>query len=670
MIFQIPANSAYWQTTIDLTKQFGYDVDVTATIDERTGIATWIFTTIDPATGAIPLDPTVGFLPPDDANGIGEGFVSYTVMATQSDPTGTVIYALATVTFDTEPPLNTPQIFNTIDGGAGLSSSVVSLPAYESSAKFNVAWSGADADKGSAVSSYTIYVSDNGGPYTAWLTNTALTAAPFLGQDGHIYNFYSIAADNAGNLKPTPTGIQSSTMVDTTPPTSGVSPLPSSEPFTSFSVTWSGQDNAGGSGIGSYDLYVSDNGGIFTHWLTGTTQTSATFMGINGHSYTFYSLAVNKAGNIQATTMQATTTTQINAPVLSSTTSLKSTENPSKLGDSITFTAIVSPAQSTNGTPTGTVQFQIDGVNYASPVTLINGAATLAVAKLAIGDHTVTATYTSDNGLFDPSTAVLPGAETINRADVVVQLASGAEESRYGQSLIFTATISAMTPGLPPLTGTVQFKIDNAPFGAPINLVDGQVVSSTIATLSVGDHTVTALYSGDPDFTSNTGSVLQTVAKAHLTVTANAESMTYGGAVPTLTYSITGFVNGDTSSVVSGAAPTHHDGHVRQRRWKIRDRDRPGVPRCHQLRFHNARRRYVDRDYATGSIREPVGDDDRRPVGDQQGAPANPDRRQLQRRPQRQRGSRDRNLPSGHRRQEGLLHRQDCQDHQAQVGRL
>ncbi len=101
MIFQVPANSAYYQTTIDLTQQFGYVVDVTATIDERTGIATWIFTTIDPTTGEIPLDPTIGFLPPDDANGIGEGFVSYTIMANQSDPTGTVINAQATVTFST-----------------------------------------------------------------------------------------------------------------------------------------------------------------------------------------------------------------------------------------------------------------------------------------------------------------------------------------------------------------------------------------------------------------------------------------------------------------------------------------------------------------------------------------------------------------------------------------
>jgi hypothetical protein len=46
--------------------------------------------------------------------------------------------------------------------------------------------------------------------------------------------------------------------------------------------------------------------------------------------------------------------------------------------------------------------------------------------------------------------------------------------------------------------------------------------------------------------------VLQ-VYKAPLLVTANNVTMTQGDPVPTLTYTLTGFVNGDTASVVSGA---------------------------------------------------------------------------------------------------------------------
>ena len=76
------------------------------------------------------------------------------------------------------------------------------LPPEETSPEFNVSWSGTDSAASSAISSYTIYVSDNGGPYTAWLTNTTLTAAPYQGQLGHTYAFYSVATDNAGNVEP------------------------------------------------------------------------------------------------------------------------------------------------------------------------------------------------------------------------------------------------------------------------------------------------------------------------------------------------------------------------------------------------------------------------------------------------------------------------------------
>ena len=200
-IYTVPANTAFYQTTIDLTATEGYDVDVSANIDELTGIATWIFTTIDPTTGQIPLDPTIGFLPPDNDEGAGEGFVSYTVLASASAPIGTVVSAQATVTFDTQPPINTPQVSNTLDSGAGLTSAVAPLPATQAAPDFPVSWSGSDAANSSAIASYTIYVSDNDGPFTAWLQGTTLTSATFAGQYYHTYRFYSLATDNVGNVQ-------------------------------------------------------------------------------------------------------------------------------------------------------------------------------------------------------------------------------------------------------------------------------------------------------------------------------------------------------------------------------------------------------------------------------------------------------------------------------------
>ena len=49
-----------------------------------------------------------------------------------------------------------------------------------------------------------------------------------------------------------------------------------------------------------------------------------------------------------------------------------------------------------------------------------------------------------------------------------------------------------------------------------------------------------------------TGAQDISVAPAPLTVTASPQDMTYGGAVPALTYQITGFVNGDTIAAIGG----------------------------------------------------------------------------------------------------------------------
>src|SRR5262249_8641086 len=47
-----------------------------------------------------------------------------------------------------------------------------------------------------------------------------------------------------------------------------------------------------------------------------------------------------------------------------------------------------------------------------------------------------------------------------------------------------------------------------------------------------------------------------TIDPASLTVTADAQLMTYGDKVPTLTYKYTGLVNGDTSASFSGSLTT------------------------------------------------------------------------------------------------------------------
>ena len=61
-------------------------------------------------------------------------------------------------------------------------------------------------------------------------------------------------------------------------------------------------------------------------------------------------------------------------------------------------------------------------------------------------------------------------------------------------------------PGPVP-TGTVQFVVDSANWGAPVPLIDGMATSGTTSTLSAGTHVITANYSGDSTYAASTATL-------------------------------------------------------------------------------------------------------------------------------------------------------------------
>ena len=77
--FDVADNAAFYSQRLDLTASNGFLVDVAAGIDIASKQAFWTLTTIDPSTGEIPEDPSIGFLPPNNDTGIGDGFVNYTI---------------------------------------------------------------------------------------------------------------------------------------------------------------------------------------------------------------------------------------------------------------------------------------------------------------------------------------------------------------------------------------------------------------------------------------------------------------------------------------------------------------------------------------------------------------------------------------------------------------
>ena len=105
-----------------------------------------------------------------------------------------------------------------------------------------------------------------------------------LGYDGTRPELYQELADKFLN--------------DTTPPVAGIVALPTTEAQESFTVSWIATDDW--SGVASYDVQVSIDGGAWGPWLTATTQTSSPYAGQNGHGYAFRVRATDTSGNVGA----------------------------------------------------------------------------------------------------------------------------------------------------------------------------------------------------------------------------------------------------------------------------------------------------------------------------------------------------------------------------------
>jgi len=208
-------------------------------------------------------------------------------------------------------------------------------------------------------------------------------------------------------------------------------------------------------------------------------------------------------GNLNGSTGSLTGNPQVVNKGNTSTT-VTTSLNPSVFGQPVTFTATVSPVGSGVGTPTGSVTF-LDGGNSLGTANLgSGGVATFTTSALAGGSHTITASYNGD-GNFNGSNAQL--SQVVNKAGTTTAITSPVNPSDFGQPVTFTATISAVSPGAGTATGTVQFKDNGNNLGVEVTLNAGGSAQFTTSSLTIGNHNITAVYSGDGNFLSSSGSL-------------------------------------------------------------------------------------------------------------------------------------------------------------------
>ncbi|HVZ51555.1 MAG TPA: Ig-like domain repeat protein [Pseudolabrys sp.] len=210
------------------------------------------------------------------------------------------------------------------------------------------------------------------------------------------------------------------------------------------------------------------------------------------------------------------------------TTSLGAAPSPSVFGQAVTFTATVASGA---GTPTGTVNF-MDGANSIGTGSLTGGIATLTTASLAVGGHAITAVYGGDASF--AASQSFGASQTVSAGPTTTALSTLFNPSVFGQSLTFTATVSAASPASGTPTGTVSFKDGATTLGT--GTLSGGAATLQTSALSVGSHTITAVYGGDSDFVTSTSTgVVQTVNKGATTITGSASPATIApGAAVTL----------------------------------------------------------------------------------------------------------------------------------------
>jgi sugar lactone lactonase YvrE len=295
---------------------------------------------------------------------------------------------------------------------------------------------------------------------------------------------------------------------------------------------------------------------------TAKAQFTAASLAVGSHSI---AAAYFGDANVPASTSSAQTVIVSKAPT---TTTLILSAPSIPVGHIETLTANVQGNGTT--TPTGTVTF-FDGATSLGSAPVSGGptgvSASLPVSTLSVGTHSITATYSGDpNYALSTSTAQTVTVTTIT---TTTTLGTSAATLSVGQPETLTATIvGAATPAM---TGTVTFFDGTTSLGSVpvISTATGGTASLTLSTLAAGAHSITAHYSGDPNYALST-STAQTVTVTTITTTTtlgiSAATLSVGQpeiltatiagiATPAMTGAVT-FFDGTTSVGTSSVTST------------------------------------------------------------------------------------------------------------------
>jgi sugar lactone lactonase YvrE len=222
------------------------------------------------------------------------------------------------------------------------------------------------------------------------------------------------------------------------------------------------------------------------------------------------------------------------------------------------------------------VQYQTDSPLFSPGAGTYTSAQVVTITDANAG---VTIYYTTDGTTPTTSSTEYTKPITVSSSETLTAIATA---SQYSNSAAASATyVINITPAsITLVSGSGQTGAYGSAFANPLvaivkdvngNPVSGAVVnfsgsglsfsSATATTGSNGEASVnaTAIASGSLTASASTSGItgaanfLLTATQVALTVTATNANVAFNQPIPALTFAVTGFVNGDTSSVLSGA---------------------------------------------------------------------------------------------------------------------
>jgi hypothetical protein len=467
------------------------------------------------ADGSFVYTPNSGFY----------GFDSFIYQA--SDGNGETAQATATIEIDQADP---PQLLPTI---TTMISSSPNASVYGQDVSFVASVTAADPSQGTPTGTVEFWANgiDMG---AATLDSNGIATLHYAALDAAVYQVNAeYNGDNVFDVSTSDSITQTVNKADTTTALASDQADPGYGSVITVTATVTPVDPGGGIPTGTVDFYADGSylgSGSLDSNGQATYQTSTLTVGT-------HSITASYDGDNNFNTSDAPALSQVVNPATSITVA-SSQPNPSVFGQSVTLSATVAAADSSNtGVPSGTVIFYADGNAIGSATLDGSGNASIVVSSLTTGGHVITGAYQGDQ-YFGTSTSSA-FTQTVNQDGTSVSLSSDQANPGYGATITFSASVTAASPGSGTPTGTVQFFADGVSIGTG-TLDSSGVATLQTSTLAAGSHTITAHYVGDSNFTASDASPLSQTVNQAVSVTvasSNPNPSIYGQSV-TLTATV------------------------------------------------------------------------------------------------------------------------------------